>query len=346
MLEPNVALRPFTWDDLPTVVDLINRSEAVDQVERGTSEEEARTWWGSPPGDPERDAFLAVVADEPVGYGRVVLREGDGFSRFEAYGTVVPRWRGQGIGTQIFAESERRAWARLEEAPARTVYLQAYGDRSQRDVADLYARFGLRPVRYFFRMIYDAPQMPARPAYPPGYSVRNFVRNQDEETMWRITNTAFRDHWGHTGDLLEEWLHWFGGDYFDPALAFLGMDSAGQPVGICLCTIYPERNERLGREQGVVDALGVLREHRQRGLGRALLLEGMRALRRRGCTHLMLGVDSENPTGALRLYESAGFREGRTGVAFRKALREVGGQRRRVATSRGGSSRRSSAALT
>ena len=58
------------------------------------------------------------------------------------------------------------------------------------------------------------------------------------------------------------------------------------------------------------------------GLTRALLLEGMRALRRRGCTHLVLGVDSQNPTGAMRLYESVGFREWRTVVAFRKLLRE------------------------
>ncbi|MGD8966759.1 MAG: GNAT family N-acetyltransferase [Anaerolineae bacterium] len=322
MPELNVALRPFTWDDLPTVVDLINRGEAVDQVERGTSEEETRTWWGSPPGDPEQDAFLAVLDGQAVGYGRVLLREGEGFSRFEAYGTVAPQWRRWGVGTQIFAECERRAVARLQEATTPTVYLQAHADRCQQDVAELYARFGLMPVRYFFQMMYDAGEMPVRPHYPPGYSGRNFVRNQDEETMWRVTNAAFQDHWGHTDDLLDEWLHWFEGDYFDPALAYLGLDPVGQPAGTCMCTIYPERNERLGREQGVVDVLGVLREHRRKGLGRALLLEGMRALRRRGCTHLVLGVDSENPTGALGLYESAGFREWRTRVAFRKVLRE------------------------
>ena len=48
----------------------------------------------------------------------------------------------------------------------------------------------------------------------------------------------------------------------------------------------------------------------------------MRALRGRGCTHLMLGVDSQNPTGALGLYESVGFREWSTGITFRKTLRE------------------------
>jgi mycothiol synthase len=322
MSDLSVAIRAFTWEDLPTVVDLINRSEAVDQVERGTSESELRIWWSPPPGDPERDAFLAVVDEEVVGFGRIVLRVGDGFARFEARGTVVPERRRRGIGTKILAECERRAKSRFDEVAATIVEFQAYADRSQKDVAELYARFGLAPVRYFFQLMYDAPEMPARPQYPPGYTARNFVRNQDEETMWRVTSTSFRDHWGYTEELLEEWLEWYGGDYFDPALTYLGVDPGGQVVGMCMCVIYPERNVKLGREQGVVEALGVLPDHRSRGLGRALLLEGMRALRRRGCTHLAIGVDSQNPTGALHLYESVGFREWRTFVAFRKLLRE------------------------
>jgi mycothiol synthase len=252
----------------------------------------------------------------------VLLREGEGFSQFQARGTVVPEWRRRGIGTQIFAECERRARSRFDETAAPTVEFQAYADKSQKDRAELYARFNLAPVRYFFQLVYDAPEMPAGPLYPSGYSSRNFVRNQDEEPMWRVTNTSFQDHWGHTEELLDDWLEWYGGDYFDPALTYLGVDPGGQVVGTCMSVIYPERNVRLGREQGVVEALGVLPDHRSRGLGRALLLEGMRALRRRGCTHIALGVDSRNPTGALHLYESVGFREWRTVVAFRKLLRE------------------------
>ncbi|RLC56752.1 MAG: GNAT family N-acetyltransferase, partial [Chloroflexota bacterium] len=96
---------------------------------------------------------------------------------------------------------------------------------------------------------------------------------------------------------------------------------SGEIVGVCLCNIYPEENERVGREQGWVDTLGVLREHRHIGLGRALLLEGMGALRRRGCTHILLGVDTENPTGALGLYEAVGFRAWKKQVTYRKPLR-------------------------
>jgi len=37
---------------------------------------------------------------------------------------------------------------------------------------------------------------------------------------------------------------------------------------------------------------------------------------------LLLGVDTENPTGALGLYESAGFRAWKKAVTYRKTLQE------------------------
>jgi mycothiol synthase len=325
MVDMKITLHPFTWADLSTIVDLVNRSEAVDKVERGTSEEELETLWRLPGVEAEANGFLALVGADVVGYGRLHFSEGDergGFSSFRAYGTVVPEWRRRGIGTRIMIELERRAQARLDEISTSAVYFQAVADQRQVGSAALYRSRGMEPVRYFFIMVYDDPEMPSVPDYPPGYRVRRFVRNQDEETVWRVANTAFRDHWGHVEESLEEWLSWFETDYCSPDLIFIGLDPSGAAVGLSLSAVYPERNERVGREQGWVEALAVLREHRRRGLGRALLLDGMRTLRRRGCTHLMLGVDSQNLTGALALYESVGMHQWSTGVTFRKTLRE------------------------
>ncbi|MDY6875683.1 MAG: GNAT family N-acetyltransferase [Chloroflexota bacterium] len=319
-----VKLHPFTWDDLPTIVDIINRCDAVDGLERGTSESKLRDWWTRPHVNPEANGFIATVADKPAGYGLVGLRKGDersGFSKFHAHGIVLPEYRRQGIGTRIMAECERRARARLDEAPTSTVYFNTWTDARLTGVVAMCTRLGMQPVRYFFEMVYDSPELPAAPLYPPGYGVRTFVRGQDEEITLRTFNTAFRDHWGHTESPLEEWLHWVNSEYFAPDLAYLGLDPTGKVAGLCLCKIYADENERVGREQGWVDELGVLREHRHIGLGRALLLEGMGALRRRGCTHILLDVDIKNPTGALRLYESVGFRAWKKAVTYRKTLR-------------------------
>ena len=67
--------------------------------------------------------------------------------------------------------------------------------------------------------------------------------------------------------------------------------------------------------------MGVRRRYRKQGLGRALLSTGMQALQDQGMHWAMLGVDTENLTGALRLYEGAGFSPAKRSAAFRKTIR-------------------------
>ncbi len=324
MGDSNTTFRPFSWDDLSTIVGLINRSDAGDGLERGTSEQLLRSRWASPGAEPTRNAFLVEVDATPVGFGRVDLRAGDeetGFSKVECCGRVLPAWRNRGIGTRILSECELRALERLDEATTEVVFLEAYADRRQEDVAGLFAAFGMRPVRYFFDMMYEGNTLPKDASFPSGYVVRTFVPGRDEEMAWCVLDTSFRDHWGHTPLSYEHWLHWIRTGPFEPDIVALVEAPDGQMVGVCLCLIDWETNARRGREEGWIDALGVLKEHRRKGIGRALLVEGMRRLRQQGCTHLLLGVDTENPTGALSLYESIGFREWKVGVTYQKQLR-------------------------
>ena len=81
------------------------------------------------------------------------------------------------------------------------------------------------------------------------------------------------------------------------------------------------RAERAGREEGWVYVLCVRRPYRKQGLGQALLLVGMDILQQEGIEWAMLGVDTENLTGALRLYESVGFRPTKKFAAFHKLVR-------------------------
>lgn len=54
--------------------------------------------------------------------------------------------------------------------------------------------------------------------------------------------------------------------------------------------------------------LGTRRGFRKIGLGRAILLAGLHRLKAEGLETALLGVDTDNPTGATRLHESVGFR--------------------------------------
>jgi ribosomal protein S18 acetylase RimI-like enzyme len=84
--------------------------------------------------------------------------------------------------------------------------------------------------------------------------------------------------------------------------------------------IYPAENKTLGQRRGWLDHVSVRRPWRRRGLASALIAESLRAIADAGMTDAALGVDAENPTGALRVYESLGFRPTRTGVSYRKAM--------------------------
>jgi len=71
----------------------------------------------------------------------------------------------------------------------------------------------------------------------------------------------------------------------------------------------------------MLGCLGVRRPWRRLGLGFALLKHAFRQLHDRGKVGACLGVDAENPTGATRLYESAGMRVARSEAVYEKLLR-------------------------
>ena len=76
----------------------------------------------------------------------------------------------------------------------------------------------------------------------------------------------------------------------------------GEVVGFCLCELDADT-----KSVGRVAEIGVVPAQRGAGLGVALLHDGFRELRGRGATRIVLDVDAENTTSALRLYLSAGM---------------------------------------
>jgi len=79
-------------------------------------------------------------------------------------------------------------------------------------------------------------------------------------------------------------------------------------------------NERYGRNWGYTQAVAVRREWRNRGLASALIARALRAVRDKGASEAALGVDSSNPSGALRLYEKLGYHVQTRYARYRKPL--------------------------
>ena len=80
-------------------------------------------------------------------------------------------------------------------------------------------------------------------------------------------------------------------------------------AGACLCELAEAYNQVHGTRSGLVDDVAVRRPWRRRGVGAALIVAGLRALRNAGMTAAHLHADADNITGAVRLYERLGFVE-------------------------------------
>jgi mycothiol synthase len=135
----------------------------------------------------------------------------------------------------------------------------------------------------------------------------------EERAFYDTLEEAFQDHWEHHPLPFEQWWQERSSmpDH-DRTLWFVVRDGDALAAAV--------RNEPNRRGGGLVAALGVRRPWRGRGLGRALLLHTFGEFHRRGAKRVSLGVDAESPTGATKLYESAGMSTQLEQVVYERTL--------------------------
>jgi mycothiol synthase len=173
----------------------------------------------------------------------------------------------------------------------------------------LYETIGLRQTRIFWTMECPLDNIP-EPQPVEGVHVRTFRRPEDNLAALDALNNSFIDHFDFHPPTPERWEHRLNTHSFRPDLSRVAEIDVepGRLAGFCLCGIIEEENRATGRLEGWIETLGTVRGWRGMGLGRSLLLHGLHALKGAGLEIGMLGVDSINPTGATRLYESVGFK--------------------------------------
>jgi mycothiol synthase len=165
-----------------------------------------------------------------------------------------------------------------------------------------------------------------RPQLAEGISVRTFVPGADEDAWVTLNQRAFARHpeqgaWTRADLELREREPWFDPDGF-----FLA-ERDGKLVGFHWTKIHGSEldqsdKSRHGHEPiGEVYVVGVDPDERGSGLGRALTIVGLRYLRSRGLSQVMLYVDETNAP-AIALYESLGFAHWGTDVMYSLAPSE------------------------
>ena len=153
---------------------------------------------------------------------------------------------------------------------------------------------------------------PQEPEWPDGYTART-MRDAEERRFYDAQMASFADTWMFSPEPYDVWRHWMVEDpSFDRSLWFLA-EKGDELAGIVIARA-PENEPGVGW----VRILGVIPEHRQQGLAQALLRHTFREFANRGFNAVALGVDAENPTGAVRVYERAGMHVERTSLIYEK----------------------------
>ncbi|MFP3914740.1 MAG: GNAT family N-acetyltransferase, partial [Actinomycetota bacterium] len=172
------------------------------------------------------------------------------------------------------------------------------------DARNLYARFGLEPVRWFDDLIRPLDEPLSVPA-PEGVEIVPWD-SVPSQAAREVSNASFADHWGSTPRNAEAWEHMLASHTIRTDLSFVARAGA-RVIGICLNAHYPGDEEATLRLDGWIALLGVLSEWRRQGVAAALISRSLDSFRREGFTHALLGVDAENPSGAVGLYRRLGF---------------------------------------
>lgn len=288
-----ITVRLFHWDDLPALLRLCRKTEAVDRIGWPDTDELAERW-RRPGVHPEENLFVAQVGEEYVGY--VVVRDHGRDECLVADGQVHPQWRRQGIGSRLFL----RALDRTRERGGRALDI---GVRRDRPAAVAFARHhGLEHVRSMWRMRLE-PITGPEIAIPAGYGWREARGEADAEAYCRCYNASFASHWGFSPSTVGEAAKRLKSR---TTRTFFAVRD-GQEVGVCAISTRLGYVSGTPAQVGHIGPLGVIPDYQRRGLGRMLLLLAVAHAKALGLPAVQLYVDGENP-GALRLYESAGFR--------------------------------------
>ena len=311
--------RPFAGEaDLPLIAELLNTCEAVDQLDWHTSVDQLRVEYADPRLDPARDLQLWQDSDsELIGFAQLWILVAPDELNGRIFTWVRPEARGGALETQILdwgAERLREAM-RAHGLPGG---LRPTTGAEQTDEIALLSNLGFAIVRYSYTMERSLAEPIAEPQLPEGYTIREMAGPDEAEAWLEMFNLSFIDHPNHSPWMVEQVLHYLDAPIYRRDLNLVAVAPDGTLAGFCWMTINPEDNAHTGRQVGEIDVLGTRRGYRKLGLGRALLLEGMHRLRRAGIETARLGVVANNPTGALKLYESAGFRTQRTWLLFGK----------------------------
>jgi mycothiol synthase len=291
-----IATGPLGPADLDEVLAVWIACEEHDDGAAEVSHADLVAMIGRPSFDFARDSVGVREDGALVAFGAQIGRR-------LTFAYVLPAARGRGIGTWLLGWAEAAARA---IGAGRTTQSLSEHDAGARALLGAHG-YEERWADWFFTVALDTE--PAAPELPPGYVIRPLGPGE-ERAAYGVIDRAFAEWPDREGGSFEDWsASSLGRPGFEPsrlALAVCGDEVAGALL------LLAEAGE------GWIDQLAVAREHRGRGLARALLQHAFGETWRHGLRRAGLATDSR--TGARGLYEHVGMHVRKTYGEFAKPL--------------------------
>lgn len=263
-------------------------------------------------GDIADSHFLADISDQLAGYAHLDLT--DVIEGPSAEIVVSAEFRNKGIGSALLQAVKEVAGDRLRlwshgDLPGAQVIAERHGFQRVRTVVQMRRSLG-DPI----------------PEIDPSIAIRSFLVGLDEPAWLSLNNIAFAGHpeqadWSERDFQIRRQESWF-----EPT-GFLIAEIDGEMAGFCWTKVHGGHSHQHSPTDPIHDhdpigeiyIMGVSPKFRQRGVGRAITIAGLRYLRYQGIFSAMLYVDSSN-VSAMKLYQSLGFTEWGRDVLYRYTL--------------------------
>lgn len=330
---PRLVFRRFRGaSDYPKMVAVISGSKDVDGIERvDTVEDIARNYATLTHCDPATDMVFAEVEGRVVGYGRCTWwTEQNGPWIYTHFGFLLPEWRRKGIGCSMLRILQNRLrqialqHASSGERPADAATLfRSWASDTEVATRFLLESEGFKPVRSFYTMVRpDLENIPAL-RLPEGIEVRPVDWEAHKRLIFDAEQEAFRDHWGYSQPDEDDFKAWLKeieeDDDLSPELWRVGW-LGNQIVGMVRSFILTDENQAYKRLRGYTEHISVRRPWRRQGIASALIAISLQALKESGMQEAALGVDTENTSGANRIYENMGFKPVKVHINYDKPM--------------------------
>ena len=255
----------------------------------------------------EKGNFFALEDSRIIGRGRGDIHGNAGSIVI----SVLPELRNTGIEDPLYEAVMKY----LPSKKLKVIWVNILS-KSHKD-ANFYKSKGFQEKKRMYGMERNMSKSVEAPELPDGIIINVPDLEKEHDAVRDTIEIGFSDTEDET-TMTEMMVHYdkfTERDYFSPEGILVARDTEGKIIGICIGTVHPAMDD-----SGFIPWLAVLKEHRGKGIGKALLLSSLKWFKAmENIKKSELSVDLDNPN-ALKLYKGIGYEVITEAIHFEKKL--------------------------